>query len=159
MENFDSEHFSVKSVKESRYSYGRLFIGNLYYNSTKIAVFESAEHGAPLNVRYADEDMEDMFKSYCRTIEDDDGFINTEETIIERMVNTFLVRKKVMAARKKKTYFSAIDEGVECEFEFKYPYSESVVNHIKSEYGENLVSIANELFDIYPDGIERVIQV
>jgi len=153
----ETEGYTVKGVEKLEHSHGIFFQGNLYSRNIKIAEFIEFGRGAQMDICIINSDMYEDFVSFAKTIEDDNSS-ETEALLIEEMVNHYFTRKSVMASRKKRTHFFAIDEDGEKEFSIEKPYCEDTVLILKKSFGDNLLGIANEIYDIYPDGVDRVIR-
>ncbi|RLF07493.1 MAG: hypothetical protein DRJ64_02860 [Thermoprotei archaeon] len=157
MKKLETEGYVVKSAKQGEHTHGRWFTGNLYNGSVKIAEFEEHGWGGPMDIHIKNEDMFENFVSFARTMEDSD-YSEIDAILIEDMVNSFFDRKMVMAGRKKKTYFVVKNGDLESVWENNTPYNEGLVNALRKEYGDRLVGFGNEIFDIYPDGVDRIIR-
>ncbi len=155
MKKFIDENYSVKKIKKLEHSEGLSYTGTLYFNSRAVATFEEEGKGAPMQVWYVNSDAESDFMSFAKTQEDSD-YSEIDAIVIDSLVVSEIDRKKVMTGRKKKTFFGT--NGFKHMF-IALPYNEELVNNLRSDYGEELDYIGNEVFDYYPDGVEKVIQV
>ena len=156
MRKIDTENWTVKAVKAGKHTHGYFFTGNLYCDARKVASFEEHGTGGPMDIYYLSDDVKSDFQSLANLIYEDD-YPEADALLISSMVDQYEFVKKVRRDRKKKTYFSVYDKSDDTNMEsyvVNQPYSEKVVDMILKEDG-NIV-IANEEFDIYPDGVERV---
>ena len=148
------ENYSVKKIKQNYHSEGRWFAGTLYFNNKPIAEFEEHGYGGPMDIHYNDSDKGEDFTSFAK-ITLGEEYHESDAILIEEMVNSEFSRKDIQRDRNKKTHF-ALENRM--EYVIASPYSERLVAHLKEKY-PSLKTIGNEEFDIYPDGVERVVQV
>jgi hypothetical protein len=153
MELLQTEGYKVKAVKETQHSEGRLLSGVLYKGSVKIATFEDDGRGAPMQIWYTEADRDGDFLSASKMILDE-GYAESDAILIEDMANEFMLRKDVMAARKRATFFTRAGDEECVIYKIDYPYSEKIVNMLLEN--DNPETFLNEMFDIYPDGVEKV---
>ena len=158
--NYLVEGYSVKKVHTNEHSHGSFFDGSLYRGSKEVASFEEKGDGAPMQIWYVNDEEKEDFQSVANLKEEDCTF-EVDAIVIEEMVNTFLLRKRVMSGRKKKVLIFVDGENgmVDEEYEINSPYSKSVANVIAEEFKGRKYHIGNEVFDLYPDGVDRVVQV
>ncbi len=153
MKKINTEGWTVKAVKVEGHTHGKVFTGNLYRGAIKIGSFEEHGRGGPMDIHYLGESEESDFLSLANLLQGEEH-IEADAILIEEMVEQLEYVKRVRRERKKNTYFCAVNDDQETNFKIGAPYSEAVVDTILKEKGE--ITIANEEFDIYPDGVERV---
>ncbi len=153
MKKLDTEGWQVKAVKAGEHARGYWFTGNLYRDARKVASFSEEGKGAQMEITYTDEDAQSDFISLAQLLQGEE-YIEADAILLTDMATEFEYVKHARRDRKKKTYFSRERDGDMVEFELDEPYSEQIVKVILQEEGE--ITIANEEFDIYPDGVEKV---
>jgi len=161
LKKIEAGDYTVKAVKMRENSWGVSLEGNLYYMNKKIATFEDQGNGGPLNVWYeeSDYDNQDTLKQYLE-VEHDYGDFEPIEQFINDLSVEYEHKKMVRRDRKKLVYFGAKDdpEGQAQRF-VRAPYSYKVAKYLYKTYPDNIEYIANELYDIYPDGENKVVEV
>jgi len=153
MKKLDVEDWAVKAVKSGEHDHGYFFSGNLYRGARKVAEFTESGWGGPMDIRYLDDDAESDFMSLAHILQGDE-YSEADAILIMDMVNEYEFKKKVKRDRKKKTYFTVYIDDEDTTYALDTPYSERAVKMILNEKGD--IVIANEEFDIYPDGVEKV---
>jgi len=153
MRKLDVEDWTVKAVKAEEHDRGHFFSGNLYRGARKVATFTERGLGGPMEIDYLDDDAESDFMSLAHLLQGDE-YVEADAILLGSMVDQYVFVKKVRRDRKKKTYFSVANGDEEFTYAIDAPYCERAVGMILNEKGE--ISIANEEFDIYPDGVEKV---
>ena len=154
MELYEIDSYTVKSVKAFEHNEGRMFTGNLYFNGSKIAEFEEAGRGGPMNIWYINDEVRDDFMISAKFKEDCD-YSETDAIAIENLCNDFLDRKDTMSRRKKATLVKASTAQGVCVMIHPHPYCDGMVKKIISDMGDDDFMILNEAFDIYPDGVSK----
>lgn len=158
MKLYDTDGYQVKKVKSTEHSHGNLLTGSLYFHNKKIADFEDEGWGGPMQI-WASEGCTDLysdFVSYAK-VREETAYPEADAIVLEKMSSVELMRKKIVRDRKKKTYFD-LKSNADSYIILHAPYSEKIVKMIKDEYGDDLDTIGNEVFDSYPDGEERIIR-
>ncbi len=153
MKKIETEGWQVKAIKSGEHTRGYWFTGNLYREARKVASFSEGGNGAQMEIAYMDENAQSDFMSLAQLLQGDE-YVEADAVLIAEMVEEYTYVKMIRRDRKKKTYFSVEHDGKCGQFTLNAPYSERVVNTILKEKGE--VAIANEVFDVYPDGVEKV---
>lgn len=153
MKKIETEGWTVKAVKSGEHTEGYFFSGNLYRDARKVATFVEHGYGGPMSIDYFDDDAKTDFLSLANFLQED-SYTESDAILIAEMVDQFEYVKRIRRDRKKKTYFSVKEHDDVTEFVIDAPYSKRVVNMVLENKGD--ITIANEEFDIYPDGVERV---
>ena len=153
MKKIETEGWTVKAVKSMEHNKGLFYSGNLYRGARKVATFVEHGCGGPMSIEYCDDDAKSDFLSLSNFVQ---GDVHTESDVvmIAEMVDQYEHVKRIRRDRKKKTYFSIEEHDDTTEYAINTPYSKQAVAVILQNKGD--ITIANEEFDIYPDGVERV---
>ena len=146
--------YTVKKLKTHEHSEGTAYTGSLYFHNKLIATFDEQGRGAPMSICAEEYELMVDFLSYSRAREDT-VTLEADAFVIHNLAFSEIMRKKVMTGRKKKTYYSTLNGLIH---EVNQPYSEGIVKFIYENDGEHVNGIGNEIFDYYPDGVERVIR-
>ncbi|RLF44398.1 MAG: hypothetical protein DRN17_04540 [Thermoplasmata archaeon] len=153
MKKIDTEGWAVKAIKEGEHTRGQWFTGNLYREAQKVASFSEEGTGGQMRINYLNEDAESDFKSLATLLLGGE-YPEEDALLISRMVDEYIFVRMIKRERKKNTFFIVTEEGEDTAFKVDSPYSERVVKMILSQKGD--IVIANEEFDVYPDGVEKV---
>lgn len=158
MKRLETEGWTVKAVKSVEHNKGLSYSGNLYRGTKKVATFVEHGCGGPMSIEYFDDDAKADFLLLSNFVHGDDhteaDAVMVAELLIAEMVDQYEYIKRIRRDRKKKTYFSVEEHGDVTEFVIDAPYSKCVVDMILENKGD--ITIANEEFNIYPDGVNRV---
>ena len=156
MKLIEAGDYAVKAVKMAETRRGISLEGNLYFLNKKIAEFWDDGDGGPTSIQFKDDDQKDDLMSFISHEYPDTLSFEPVQTFVEALSVEFENKKLVRKDRKKRTYFGLKSEPDESGVRYvESPYKDAVVGYLSKTYGDDVSYIANELYDIYPDGVTK----
>lgn len=156
MDKMENGGYGIKGLKswEGRDGYG--YQGTLTFENKKIGTFHDEGNGGCMDIDFVSPEAEKKLLTYLRSehAEISEG-AEPYSLFVAGLADELDYVRKIKRSRNKKTVFCLKSEKSEWSFTERHvqaPYSKKVADFIKGKYGDDVLAIANELYEVYPDG-------